>query len=87
MQEKHISAHLSPKKQLDRIPHCLHYLYLPFQQSLATPAILFLQELCYLYMRGVEGGVYLAIRVTDVIIQGLMGTAVTSVSKTAEAPS
>lgn len=36
---------------------------------------------------GVEGGAYLAIKVTDVIIQGLMGEAVTSVSKAGKAPS
>lgn len=87
MQEKHISAQLSPKKQLEKPPHCLYHLYFPFQQSLTTLAILFLQGLCYLYMEGDEGGVYLAIKVTDVIIQGLMGKAVTSVSKAGEAPS
>lgn len=87
MQEKHISAQLFPKKWLEKPPHCLYHSYVPFQQSLATLEILFLQELCYLYMQGVEGGVYLAIKVTDVIIQGLMGKAVTSVSKAGEAPS
>lgn len=66
-------------------PHCLYHLYFPSQRSLATLAIVFVQELCYLYMGGVEGGAYLAIKVTDVIIQDLTGEAVTSVSKAGKA--
>jgi len=36
---------------------------------------------------GVEGGIHLAIQVTDVIIQGLMGKAVTSIREAGQAPS
>lgn len=49
---------------------------------------------CYLYVGGAGGGkegwvggVYLAIKATDVIIQGLTGKAATLVSKAGEAPS
>lgn len=71
-------SQLSPKKQLEKPPHCLYHLCVPFQQSLTTLEVLFLQELSYLYMGVLREVSMWAMEGAEVIAQALLGEAETS---------